>query len=246
MSGIQGVLVLLWWVAVAVLVVWVFRRKAQRKRQSQEAYAQLQSLARQRGWSYEEVVPGLVDEYQGAAPLPVTASGIAGDHVVSGTYRGFGFRAFEYRHLTGDMDEDGTDTTNVTVHSLWSLNVGVEVPDLRVYHDGWFDTISRGKAMAVGVPQLDKGFHIVSDDEERARAVLSGGLAEFLTADPRAEEFELRLHNGQLITWRTRTGLSSETFDEPLDYLVDAAAYSGLAPPVQSPGTAEPGTTAGT
>lgn len=235
MNGIQGVLILLWWVAVAALVVWLFRRKARKKRRAQETYAELQSLAESRGWSYQNGVPGLVDAYQGAAPLPITASGLAGDHVFSGSHRGLAFRAFEYRHHTTDLDEDGADSTSVTIHSFWALNLGVEVPDLRIYRDGWFDTVSRGRAMEVGIPQLDKDFHIVSDDEERARAVLLGGLANFLTSDRRATELELRLHDGQLITWRTRTGLNSETFDEPLNYLADAAGHLRITAPAQPP-----------
>ncbi|MET9832230.1 hypothetical protein ABZ078_23675 [Streptomyces sp. NPDC006385] len=235
MSGMEAVLILLWCGAIAALVVWVNRRKARKKREIQEAYAELQSLVESRGWTYEELVPGLVDAYQGAEPLPVKASGIPGDNVVSGTHRGFGFRAFEYRYYNSDID---TNTTNVIVHSVWALNLGVEVPDLRVYRDGWLDTITRGRAMTVGIPQLDEDFHIVSRDEERARAVVLGGLAEFLTSDPRARELPLRLHDGQLITWRAQTALSSETLDEPLEYLVDAVGHLGAlspAPPPQAP-----------
>lgn len=228
-------MILLWWVAIAALVVWIVRRKKRKKQEAAEAYEQLKSFAESRGWSYENVVPGLVDAYQGAAPLPVTASGLPGDHVVTGVHRGFGFRAFEYRHYHTDIDADGPDTTGVTIHAFFALNLGVEVPDLRVYRDGWFDTASRGRAMELGIPQLDKDFHIVSRDEERARAVLLNGLAKFLTSDSRASKYELRLHNGQLITWQRRTALSGELFEEPLDYLVDAAGYLGITTPAQAP-----------
>jgi hypothetical protein len=228
----QAVLVLLWWGAMAALAVWAVRRKARKKREAQESYAELQSVAESRGWTYEEGVPGLVDAYAGAEPLPNSTSGIMGDHVVSGTHRGFAFRAFEYRMYNTDVE---TSTTSVTIHSFWALNLGVEVPDLRVYRDGWFDSLSRGRAMEVGIPQLDKDFHIVSRDEERARAVVLGGLGEFLTSDRRASELPLRLHDGQLMTWRERTGLSSETFDEPLDYLVDAASHLGILSPARPP-----------
>ncbi|NLU65835.1 hypothetical protein [Streptomyces sp. HNM0574] len=238
MSGIQNVLIPLWWVAVVALVVWIFRRKARKKREAQEHYAQLRSLAESRGWSYEGVAPGVVEAYQGAAPLPVTARGLAGEHVVDGTHRGLRFRAFEYRYSTTDIDPDSTDTTTVTIHAFWALDLGIEVPDLRIYRDGRFDSVSRGRAMEVGVPQLDQDFHIVSQDEERARAVLIGGLANFLTSDPRATEMPLRLHDGQLITWRERTALNSESFDAPLEYLLDAAGHLGvdsLAHPRQTP-----------
>jgi hypothetical protein len=126
---------------------------------------------------------------------------------------------------------------SVPIHSFWALNLGMEVPDLRIYRDGWLDTLSRGRAMEVGDPPIDKDFHIVSDDEERARAVVLGGLGSFLTSDPRAAEFGLRLHNGQLITWRMRTGLRRKTFDEPLNYLVDAARHLGVTTPAQPPST---------
>jgi hypothetical protein len=232
MSGIEAVLFLLACAGVVALVVWDRRGKARKQRRAEEASARLRSFAESRGWTYEEGVPSLVDAYQGAEPLPVRASGVMGDNVVSGTYRGFGFRAFEYRYYNSDID---TETTQVIVHSVWALNLGVEVPDLRVYRDGWFDTLMRGRAMDVGIPRLDEDFHIVSRDEERARAVLLGGLAEFLTSDARAVELPLRLHDGQLITSRSRTELSGETFDEPLEYLVDAAGHLGSLSPARPP-----------
>ncbi|WP_217213275.1 hypothetical protein [Streptomyces sp. AC550_RSS872] len=234
MSGAEAVLIVVWCAALTALVVWVNRRKARKQRETEEAYAQLRSFAESRGWTYEEGVPSLVDAYQGAEPLPVKASGVMGDNVVSGTYRGFGFRAFEYRYYNSDVD---SETTQVVVHSVWALNLGVEVPDLRVYRDGWFDSLMRGRAMKVGIPQLDEDFHIVSRDEERARAVVLGGLAEFLTSDPRALELPLRLHDGQLITSRSRTKLGSETFDEPLEYLVDAVGHLGALVPARPPQT---------
>ncbi|MFE6618837.1 hypothetical protein [Streptomyces sp. NPDC057740] len=232
MSGAEAVLVLVWWSGVAALAVWAVRRKARKKRAEQEGYARLQSFAESRGWTYEEGVPSLVDAYEGAEPLPDKADNVMGDNVVSGTYRGFGFRAFEYRYYNKDVD---SETTQVIVHSVWALNLGVDVPDLRIYRDGWFDTFYRGRAMEVGIPRLEKDFHIVSRDEERARPLVLGGLAEFLTSDPRALELPLRLHDGQLITSRSRTRLSGETFDEPLEYLVDAAGHLGSLSPARPP-----------
>lgn len=234
MSGAEAVLILVWWSGVAALAVWAVRRRARKKRAEQEGYARLQSFAESRGWTYEEGVPSLVDAYEGAEPLPDKASNVTGDNVVSGTYRGFGFRAFEYRHYNKDVD---SEATQVIVHSVWALNLGVDVPDLRIYRDGWFDTFYRGRAMEVGIPRLDKDFHIVSRDEERARPVVLGGLAEFLTSDPRALELPLRLHDGQLITSRSRSRLSGETFDEPLEYLVDAAGHLGSLSPARPPHT---------
>lgn len=236
----QAVLVLLWWSAVAALWVWVWRRKKRKKRETQEAYEELRSFAESRGWAYERTVPGLVDSYQGASPLPAVCEGIAGNHVVTGSHRGFGFRAFEhsYSGVDGSVDLENAETASITIHSFWALHLGVDVPDLRVYQDGWFDTVSRGRAMETGIPQLDEDFHIVSREEWRALDVLRGGLAEFLTSDDRASTFGLRLYDGQLITWRERSTLRSGTFEEPLDYLVDVAAHMGVTAPGQAPRTA--------
>ncbi|MCZ9338003.1 hypothetical protein NGM37_09465, partial [Streptomyces sp. TRM76130] len=71
------------------------------------------------------------------------------------THRGFGFHAYEIRqyHSNNDIDDS---MTSVSVHSYWTLELGVEVVDLLVHRDGWFDTLTHGRAMKVGVPNLDK------------------------------------------------------------------------------------------
>ncbi|WP_320783334.1 hypothetical protein [Streptomyces sp. CRN 30] len=229
MSGTEAVVILLWWSGVAALVFWTRRRKARKKSEQRDSYGELRSFAEGRGWRYDEVVPGLVDTYKGNGPFWRWTSGVPADHVVSGAHGGFGFRAFETQ-FGGDALEANE---HVHVLSVCVLDLGVDVPDLRVYRDGWFDTLVRGRAMTVGIPQLDKDFHIVSRDEERARTLLLGGLAEFLVSDGRAAKSPLHLSGGRLFTWREETRLSTETLSECLEYLADTVGHLGVTAPDQ-------------
>lgn len=224
MSGMEAVLVLVWWAGVAALVVWVSRRRARKKREARESYAELRAFAEGRGWSYEEVVERVV----GGGLWWHRTDGVRGNNVVSGSHRGFDFHAFEVHQNHNDMDDT---VTTVSVHSCWYLELGVDVPDVRVHRDGLLDTLEHGRAMKVGIPRLDKDFHIVARDEERARAVLLDGLAEFLTTDRRAPELQLHLSDGRLFAWRERTPLRSENLVDPLNYLVDAADVLGIRAP---------------
>ncbi|MCZ9342317.1 hypothetical protein NGM37_31620, partial [Streptomyces sp. TRM76130] len=80
MSGMEAVLVLLWWAGVAALVVWVSRRKARKKREARDSYAELRTFAEERGWTYEETVQGLT----GGGPYRRWDQGVQGYNVVSG------------------------------------------------------------------------------------------------------------------------------------------------------------------
>ncbi|MEU4656173.1 hypothetical protein AB0G32_19880 [Streptomyces sp. NPDC023723] len=224
MSGIEAVVAVLWVSGIIALTVWTSRRKARKKREAADSYAKLRTFAEGRGWNYQEVV----ERVAGGGPWWHRTTGVQGNNVVSGTHRGFGFRAHEVHERHNDMD-DGVSTVNV--HSCWCLELDVDLPDVRVHRDGLLDTLEHGRAMKVGVPQLDKDFHIVSRDEERARAVLLNGLAEFLMTDPRAPELQLHLSDGRLFAWRDRTALNSENLVGPLDYLVDAAGVMGISAP---------------
>jgi hypothetical protein len=224
MSGIEAVVILLAWAGIATLVAWVSRRKARKAREAQDSYGELRTFAEGRGWGYEEVVERVV----GGGRWWHRTNGVQGNNVVSGTHRGFGFQAYEVHQNHNDMDDT---VKTVSVHSSWCLELGVDTPDVRVHRDGLLDTLEHGRAMKVGIPQLDKDFHIVAHDEERARAVLLGGLAEFLMTDRRAPELQLHLSGGRLFAWRERTALSAENLVDPLDYLVDAAGVMGIRTP---------------
>ena len=218
----EALLFIFWIGAIAALFIWTRKRAARRAQARAEGRAELRALAEGRGWTYAMGVPGLIDEFSGAGPLPV-AKGVAGGNVVTGTHRGFAIRAFEYQStLSVGSGVDDHMQQQIHYFPVWALKLTAPVPDIRILHKHWHSRLTSGSPIATGIPQLDEKFHIVAEDEERARALLHGGLAQFLTSDPRADEWPLEVRYGHLITWRTEEKLSTENLDVMLDFLTDA------------------------
>jgi hypothetical protein len=218
----EALLYVLWFVAIAALFIWSRKRAAQRAQARVQGRAELRALAEGRGWTYAAGVPGLIDEFSGAGPLPVV-KGVPGGNVVTGTHRGFAFRAFEYQS-TLSIGSGVDDHMKEQIHyvPMWALKLTAPVPDIRILHRRWHSRITSGSPLATGIPQVDEQFHIVAEDEERARALLHGGLAQFLISDPRASEWPLEVRYGHLLTWRREEKLSTENLDVMLDFLMDA------------------------
>ncbi|HWM36017.1 MAG TPA: hypothetical protein VNS49_02715 [Streptomyces sp.] len=218
----EALLYVLWFVAIAALFIWSRKRAARRAQGRVEGRAELRALAVGRGWTYEPGVPGLIDQFSGAGPLPV-AKGVPGGNVVTGTHRGFAFRAFEYQStLAYGSGVDDHMKQQIHYFPVWALKLSAPVPDIRILHRRWHSRITSGSPLATGIPQVDEEFHIVAEDEERARALLLGGLGQFLISDPRAGELPLEVRHGHLLTWRSEEKLSTENLDVPLDFLTDA------------------------
>lgn len=217
----EALLYVLWFVALAALFIWSRKRAARRAQGRAEGRAELKALAEGRGWSYEPGVPGLIDEFSGAGPLPV-AKGVPGGNVVTGTHRGFAFRAFEYQSsLSIGSGVDDHMKQQIHYFPVWALKLNAPVPDMRIVHRRWHSRLTAGSPLATGNPQVDEDFHIVAEDEDRARALLLGGLGEFLITDPRAGEWPLEVRYGHLLTWRSEEQLSTENLDVSLDFLAD-------------------------
>ncbi|NLU65836.1 hypothetical protein [Streptomyces sp. HNM0574] len=218
----EALLYVLWFVAIAALIVWTRKRSARRAQNNADERAELKSLAESRGWTYEAGVPGLIDQFSGAGPLPV-AKGVPGGNVVTGTHRGFAFRAFEHQStLAIGSGVDDHMQRHIHYTPVWALKLNGSVPDFRVEHRRWHSKLTVGSPLTTGIPQVDEDFHIVAEDEERARSLVLGGLGQFLVSDPRAGELPLEVRHGHLITWRSEQKLSTENLDEPLDFLADA------------------------
>ncbi|NLU76361.1 hypothetical protein HCC61_27665 [Streptomyces sp. HNM0575] len=213
---------LLFFVALAALIISSRRRAARRTQARVEGRAELKALAEGRGWSYEPGVAGLIDAFSGAGPLPV-AKGVPGGNVVTGTHRGFAFRAFEYQStLSVGSGVDDHMRQQIHYFPVWALKLSAHVPDIRILHRRWHSKVTSGGSLATGIPQVDEEFHIVAEDEEGALALLRGGLGRFLISDPRAGELPLEVRYGHLLTWRSEVQLSTENLDAPLDFLTDA------------------------
>ncbi|QPP07974.1 hypothetical protein G4Z16_17945 [Streptomyces bathyalis] len=218
----EALLYVLFFVALGALITWSKKRSARRVQETAAGRAELRSLAEGRGWTYQPGVPGLIDEFSGAGPLPV-AKGVAGGNVVTGTHRGFAFRAFEYQStLSIGSGVDNHSRQQIHYFPVWALKLTAPVPDIRILHRRWHSKLTSGTPLTTGIPQVDEQFHIVAEDEERARALLHSGLAQFLTSDPRAGEWPLEVRYGHLLTWRREEKLSTENLDVMLDFLTDA------------------------
>ncbi len=218
----EALFYVLFFVALGALLIWSKKRSARRVQAAAAGRAALRALAEGRGWTYASGVPGLIDEFSGAGPLPV-AKGVPGGNVVTGTHRGFAFRAFEYQS-TLSIGSGVDDHMKQQIHyfPVWALKLSAPVPDLRILHRRWHSRITSGRPLVTGIPQVDEEFHIVAEDEERARALLLGGLGRFLISDPRAGELPLEVRYGHLLTWRREEKLSIENLDVMLNFLTDA------------------------
>jgi hypothetical protein len=155
--------------------------------------------------------------------LPIAKGGTPGGNLVTGTHRGFAIKAFEYQStLSIGSSLDNNMTQQIHYFPVWALKLTAPVPDIRIQHRRWHSKLTSGAPLATGIPQVDEEFHIVAEDEDRARALLHGGLAQFLISDPRAGEWPLEVRYGHLLTWRREQKLSTENLDVMLDFLTDA------------------------
>lgn len=219
----EGLLYVLWFVALVALFIWSRKRAARRSQNRQRERTELKTLAESRGWTYQRSVPRLIAEFSGAGPLP-DAKRTPGSNVITGTHRGIPFRVFEHQRSSGpptsgpeDVRRDGT-----RYQSVWAMKLDGPVPELRILNRQWRSRLTSGRPIKTGNPRLDEDFHIVTEDESGARPLLQGELGHFLLTDPRAGELPLEVRYGHLITWRSNEKLAAESLDPPLDFLADA------------------------
>ncbi|OEV30470.1 hypothetical protein AN219_10770 [Streptomyces nanshensis] len=219
----EALLYVLFFVALGSWLIWSKKRSARRVQATAAGRAELRALAEGRGGTYQSSAPGLLEEFSGAGPLPIAKGGTPGGNLVTGTHRGFAFRAFEYQStLAPGSGVDDSMRQQIHYYPVWALKLTAPVPDIRIQHRRWHSRITSGSPLATGIPQLDEDFHVVAQDEESARALLHGGLGQFLISDPRADEWPLEVRYGHLLTWRREEKLSTENLDVMLDFLADA------------------------
>lgn len=218
----EALVYVLFFAGMAALLIWSRKRTIRLEQASAQGRAELKALAEGRGWTYATGVPRLVDEFSGAGPLPA-AKGVAGGNVVTGTHHGFAFRAFEHQsRLSPGAGLNDSSKDQIHYFPVWAMELTAPVPEIRIEHRRWHSRFTSGTPLVTGIPGLDEGFHIVAGDEEGAMALLRGGLAGFLTSDPRAAEWPLEVRYGHLLTWRREEKLSTGNLDVMLDFLADA------------------------
>ncbi|MFD0504213.1 hypothetical protein ACFQ0G_17235 [Streptomyces chiangmaiensis] len=206
---------------IFALVITMFVRTRQSETRGVRERAVAIQLAQERGWSYERATYGVVDRLCGMAPLPISGRNVRALHYITGEFRDRGFCCFEY--TTGTLDVNmGPGSNRPVFWTVFAVTAPGAGPELVVRRPQALDGMaSRGRVVQLGVPEFDEAFRVITDDEPFARSALTGGVAPFLSTDPRAtKDAPIRLHNDELLTWR-RGRLSAQDLDERLNYLCD-------------------------
>ncbi|MET8030214.1 hypothetical protein [Streptomyces avermitilis] len=220
MNVLMPVLMVLFVGGMFALVITMFVRARRSQARGVEGRVAAIQLAEERGWSYQQATYGVIDRLCGMAPLPVRGTNLQGRYYITGEFRGRGFCLFEYTTGTNGVDDDlGKQVVYWTVFAVTAPGSG---PELVVRRPQALDGMTqRGRVVQLGVPEFDEAFRVITDDEPFARNALTGGVAPFLSTDPRAgKDAPIRLHNDELVTWY-RGRLSPQGIDERLNYLCD-------------------------
>ncbi|WP_407552014.1 hypothetical protein QOM21_20385 [Streptomyces sp. Pv4-95] len=204
--------------------IWASRYVKKRDGQSTEQRDELLQLVASRGWSHTAWVPGGGDRYCGGEPLPGQGTNIPIADQIVGEFRGRAICCFEYNSRGTDVDGPNT----VQRSTVFTVASATPVPRMVIKRpralDKWNARVGAlfggGKVMELGVPEFDEAFRVIANDEEFARNVLTGSLAQFLMSDPRAKEEPLRFQGNDLITWH-RGRLRAEQIEQKLNYLCD-------------------------
>ncbi|MGA4879290.1 hypothetical protein [Streptomyces lydicamycinicus] len=204
--------------------IWAWRHVKKRDDRSPQQREELLQFIESRGWSHTASFPGGGDRYCGGPPLPMQGVNIPIWDYTVGEFRGRAFCCFEYN--TRNTNSDGPDTWRY--NTVFAVTMPTSGPRMSVERPRPFDKLNArlgeffggGKVVELGVPEFDKAFRIIADDEAFARSVLNGYLAQFLTSDPRAKDQPLRFHGNELLTWH-QGRLRPEHIDQKLNYLCD-------------------------
>ncbi|WP_406479804.1 DUF3137 domain-containing protein [Streptomyces platensis] len=206
------------------LFIWVSRYVNKRDNRSPQQFEELLQLVESRGWSHTAWAPGQGDRYCGGEPLPGTGTNIPISDQIVGEFRGRAICCFEYS--SRGMDVDGPNT--VQRSTVFAVTSATSVPRMVVKRPQALDKANArlgalfggGKVIELGDPEFDEEFRVIANDEEVARAVLTGPLARFLMTDTRAKDHPLRFQGNDLLTWH-RGRLRAEQIEQKLNYLCD-------------------------
>jgi hypothetical protein len=150
---------------------------------------QLGILASSRGWHYAERDDSWVDRFDGA-PFGLGHDRRAGN-VLTGTYDGRPFVAFDYRYSTTETstDADGHTRTHTEVHpfSVLGLDAGTAFPDLSVTPEGFLGRMV-GRLTNTDIEleseAFNRAFTVRSADRKFATDVLHPRMMEYLLQIP--------------------------------------------------------------
>jgi hypothetical protein len=219
---------------VGLFAGYVYFWKTYVRRTAQERH-ELVEMATLRGWSYTDRDRGWGDRFAGNSPFMSWSKNMPVYDVVTGTYRGRPFCAFEYRRksrLSGSkgvtpgmvsLDQEGNLGTSIEYFRIIALGTPTHRPTLEVRKRGLgMHTInfSGVRKTTSGHPQFDKVFQVATDHEQFARDLLTAHVTNYLLGDQRTRQQPLRFERDELVTWQ-RGRLKAPTLEPTLDYLAD-------------------------
>lgn len=203
-------------------IIWAWRYVNKRDNRSPQQFEELIQFVETQGWSHTAWTAG--DRYCGGEPLPMKGDNIPiRDHIV-GEFRGRPISCFERN--SREMNTDGPDS--VRYSAVYAVTMLTPVPRMVIKRPRAMDKVNAradavfggGKVMELGDPEFDEAFRLIANDEEFARSVLAGPMAQFLISDPRAKGQPLRFQENHLLTWH-RGRLRAEEIEQKLNYLCD-------------------------
>jgi hypothetical protein len=178
--------------------------------------ARVRAWAERRGWRYQAFAPR--ERLRGFAIFSQGFMSVA-VNLISGTHRGHRVKAFSYRTTSG-----GGSKSELHRYEVVAVALGTRVPMLQLHPLPWWRRLLRlggdHSDLRTGHPVFDARFRVETRDPEFARAVLGGGVVEWLASDRRAAAQPLRFSDDELLTWRSGW-LSPDRALEAADFLID-------------------------
>ncbi|MES9524969.1 hypothetical protein [Streptomyces capoamus] len=203
------------------LVFTVSARGRKKDARVREDYAQLARIAAERGWEYEPHVQGRIDQYCGLRPFPGRGSNLRAWHYTTGEFRGRSFKCFEYRYMNVASGADVGERKQPTIETVFIVTTPGPAPFTQVLRPRLLDTLfDRRPKVQLGLPEFDRDFRVVTDDEEFFRHALGRTVVPYLLSDLQTEKSPLQLRGDELFTWYRGT-LSPQAVEEKLTYLCD-------------------------
>ncbi|HEX2133334.1 MAG TPA: DUF3137 domain-containing protein [Actinophytocola sp.] len=233
MGDLGNVLLIVGALAVIGALTW-YRWQAHKKKTGEFTAA-----AAERGWEYQAVDESRTNRFLGT-PFGEGHSRRA-EHVLRGTYRGRTMQAFEYSyketrgrgdHIYSEGYERANrragNTEHISPHQRTKTSTFTVVallspaprPTLELTREGW----GRKLLGMVGVrdlqlesEQFNKTFHIRTNDDKFAYAILNPPMMEWMLADQRALSIPFRFERGDIVVW-VEEKIDLARVDHLLDY----------------------------
>jgi hypothetical protein len=177
----------------------------------------LQQFCLARGWTYLAAEPDLTDRWTGN-PFNEGDSRKA-RNVIVGTWRGLGFKSFDYSFVTESSDGGGRTSRTTHHYGVVALGLPAYLPNLQVTGEGML----RRVAAAVGIGQdiqlesedFNRAFTVTSSEAKFASDVLNPRTMQMLLASP---HLAWRIEGTDILSWDSGT-FSTVDLLQRLDHL---------------------------